>query len=186
MSKTADLLIQKLPASGDKKAYDELFKKFYPRLTGYACLFLEAQAAEDIVQDLFVYLWENSGSVKIHTSLEAYLFKAVYLRCLNQLKQRKTRNSHHDFLRDYLSEVQSRLFDPDANESIRKLFMEDLRDEIRSAIDSLPERCREVFMLSYIYKLKNKEISEVLGVSLSTVENHICNALKVLRRKLGK
>jgi RNA polymerase sigma-70 factor (ECF subfamily) len=64
--------------------------------------------------------------------------------------------------------------------------MEDIRDEIKAAIDSLPEKCREVFMLSYIYDLKNKEISEVLGISLSTVENHIYNALKVLRQKLAK
>jgi RNA polymerase sigma-70 factor, ECF subfamily len=186
MSKKTDLEPISLPQKGDKKAFDDLFKRFYPRLTAYACLFLEPQAAEDVIQDVFVYIWENSESIYIHTSLDAYLFKAVYQRCLNQLKQRKTRNYHHKLIEDYLMDFESKLFDPDTNDSIRKLYMEDLKDEIKNAIDSLPDKCREVFMLSYIYDLKNKEISEVLGVSLSTVENHVYNALKVLRRKLAK
>lgn len=175
-----------LPNKGDKKSFDSLFKRFYPRLTAYACLFLEPQAAEDMVQDLFVYLWEHSGKINIHTSLDAYLFKAIHQRCLNQIKQRKTHSYHHKLIEDYLAEFEAQLFDPDTNESIRKLFMEELKEEINFAIDSLPEKCREVFMLSYIYDLKNKEISEVLGISPSTVENHIYNALKVLRKKLAK
>jgi RNA polymerase sigma-70 factor (ECF subfamily) len=175
-----------LPARGDKTSFDIFFRKFYPRLTAYACLFLEPQAAEDMVQDLFVYLWENTGKVVIRTSLDGYLFKAVYQRCLNQIKQRKTHNYHHKLIEDYLLEFETHMFDPDTNESIRKLFMEELKVEIRTAINSLSEKCREVFMLSYIYSLKNKEISEVLGISPSTVENHIYNALKALRQKLSK
>lgn len=174
-----------LPIKGDKESFDSFFRKFYPRLTAYACLFLETQAAEDLVQDLFVYLWEHLGEITIHTSLDAYLFKATHQRCLNQLKQRKTRDFHHKLLEDYLIDFETKLFNPDTNESIRKLFMEDLKEEIKAAIDSLPEKCREVFMLSYIYDLKNKEISEVLTISISTVENHIYNALKVLRKKLA-
>jgi RNA polymerase sigma-70 factor, ECF subfamily len=187
--KELDISLQKtasLPPGGDKTSFDTFFRKFYPRLTAYACLFLDSQAAEDMVQDLFVYLWENTDKIIIHTSLDAYLFKAVHQRCLNQIKQRKIHNYHHKLIEDYLLEFETRMFDPDTNESIRKLFMEELKEEIRIAIDSLPEKCREVFMLSYIYSLKNKEISEVLGISLSTVENHIYNALKALRQKLSK
>jgi RNA polymerase sigma-70 factor (ECF subfamily) len=181
-----DERLKQLPEKNDKVGFDSFFKRYYPRLTAYSCLFVEPQAAEDLVQDLFVYLWENSNEVKIHTSLEAYLFKAVHLRSLNHIKQLKTRDHHHKLIEDYIAEFEFKLFDPDKNESIQKLFMEDIRDEIKAAIDSLPEKCREVFMLSYIYDLKNKEISEVLGISLSTVENHIYNALKVLRQKLAK
>jgi RNA polymerase sigma-70 factor (ECF subfamily) len=186
MADTPLQLITTLPEAGDTDSFNLFFKRYYPRLTAYACLFLEPQAAEDMVQDLFVYLWENSGSVKIHTSLEAYLFKAVHQRCLNKIKQRKTHNYHHKLIEDYLAEFEEKLFDPDTNESIRKLFMEELKADINAAIDTLPDKCREVFMLSYIYDLKNKEISEVLGISLSTVENHIYNALKTLRKKLAK
>lgn len=180
------LMNSDLPAKGDKESFDSFFKKYYPRLTAYACLFLEQQASEDTVQDLFLHLWENSGKIKIHTSLEAYLFKAVHQRCLNQIKLRKNHDYHHKLIEDYIADFETRLFDPDTNESIRKLFMEDLKHDIKVAIDSLPEKCREVFMLSYIYDLKNKEIAEVLGITLSTVENHIYNALKTLRKKLSK
>lgn len=175
-----------LPEKNDKASFDQFFRRYYPRLTAYACLFVEPQAAEDLVQDLFVYLWENSDEIHIHTSVDAYLFKAVHLRCLNRIKQLKTRNYHHKLIEDYISEFEFKLFDPDKNDSIQKLFMEEVKEEIKTAIDSLPEKCREVFMLSYIYDLKNKEISEVLGISLSTVENHIYNALKTLRQKLAK
>ena len=186
MPESAHQEFKSLPVTGDKISFEMFFKRFYPRLTAYACLFLESKAAEDTVQDLFVYLWEHAGEITIHTSLDAYLFKAIYLRCLNQLKQRKTRDFHHKCIEHYLLEFEIQLFDPDTNQSIRKLFMEEIKEEIKLAIDSLPEKCREVFMLSYIYDLKNKEISEVLGISLSTVENHIYNALKVLRQKLAK
>ena len=182
----SSLINTDLPAKGDRESFDSFFKKYYPRLTAYACLFLEQQASEDTVQDLFLYLWENLGKIRIHTSLEAYLFKAVHQRCLNQIKLRRNHDYHHKLIENYIAEFELRLFDPDTNESIRKLFMEDLKHDIKTAIDSLPEKCREVFMLSYIYDLKNKEIAEVLGITLSTVENHIYNALKTLRKKLSK
>lgn len=186
MPESTNIVFKSIPAQEDKDAFDNLFKHFYPRLTAYACLFLESDAAEDIVQDVFVYIWENADSIIIHTSLDAYLFKAVYQRCLNQLKQRKSRDNHHKIIENYLIELESHLFDPDTNDSIRRLYMEELRADINNAIDSLPEKCRKVFMLSYMYDLKNKEISEVLGITQSTVENHIYNALKVLRKKLAK
>jgi RNA polymerase sigma-70 factor, ECF subfamily len=185
MPNKAALVFKTLPSHGDQEGFDSFFKSFYPRLTAYACLFIENQAAEDIVQDVFVYLWENSSSICIHTSMEAYLFKTIYQRCLNYLKRKKNRNYHHKLIEDYMMEFQTRSFDPDTNESIRKLYMEELKEEIKTAIDSLPDKCREVFMLSYMYHLKNKEISDVLGISLSTVENHIYHALKTLRQKLS-
>lgn len=175
----------KLPNRDDDEKIDTLFRDFYPRLTTYACLFVEPAEAEDIVQDIFIYIWEHDELI-IHTSLKSYLFKSVYLRCLNQIKQKKNRRHQHKLIEEYLFEAETRFFDPEKNGVIRDLLMNELGEKINEAIDSLPEKCRETFMLSYIYDLKNKEISEMLGVSLSTVENHIYNALKVLRQKLGK
>jgi RNA polymerase sigma-70 factor (ECF subfamily) len=179
-------VLTSLPDKEDRKAFDNLFKHFYPKLTAYACLFLEDEAAEDIVQNLFLYLWEKSDSIEIRSSLEAYLFKAVYMQSLNQLKQIKTRNSHHRLIEIHLQQQEYLLFDPDTNESIRKLYMQELEADIKTAIDTLPEKCREVFKLSYLFDLKNKEIGEVMDISLSTVENHVYHALKVLRKKLTK
>ncbi len=175
-----------IPGKDDKTDFDRLFRLYYPRLVAYGCLFLEQQTAEDIVQELFVCLWENSKRIIIHTSLEAYLFKSVYLRCLNVIKQRKTRDRHRQLIEESILASELRQFDPDGNESIRKLYSQDLENDLRTVIDTLPPKCRAVFKLSYLYEIKNKEISHILDISLSTVENHLYNALKVLRLKLKK
>jgi len=75
-------------------------------------------------------------------------------------------------------------YDPDNDPVIRKLYSEDLSYLLNDAIDSLPKRCREVFILSHIEGIPNRRIADILGISLSTVENHIYNALKILRSKL--
>ena len=175
-----------LPAAGDKESFDKLFIALYPRLTAYATLFLEPDAAEDVVQDLFVYLWEHSGKLIIHSSLEAYLFKSVYQRCLNQIRQRKMKDTYHRQLEERFADIEQQAFDPESNDAVRQLFLSELKRDLRQAIGELPERCREVFMMSYIYQLKNREIAEILDISVNTVENHITNALKTLRTKLKK
>jgi RNA polymerase sigma-70 factor, ECF subfamily len=130
MAKLIDISFRNLPSPGNKKEFAVFFKRYYPKLAAYAGLFLESEVAEDVVQDLFAHIWENGNTIKIHTSLEAYLFKAVYLRCLNQIKQRKSRNHHHKLIEDYLMAFESTIFDPDTNSSIRKLYMEELGTDI--------------------------------------------------------
>lgn len=76
-------------------------------------------------------------------------------------------------------------YDPDSCDIIRRLYNADLRADLQAAIESLPVRCREVFVLSYLQDMPSKEISRKLGISLSTVDNHIYSALKQLRDKLG-
>lgn len=186
MITTNEQVAYALPSKGDKKTFDKLFIALYPRLTAYGTLFVEPQVAEDVVQELFAYVWERLGTLTIHTSLEAYLFKSVYQRCLNQIKQRKMKDSHHRQIEQRIETIEQQAFDPDANDPVWRLFMSDLKHDMRQAIDELPERCREVFMLSYIYQLKNREIAEILDISVNTVENHIANALKALRIKLKK
>ena len=175
-----------LPAAGDKKSFDELFIALYPRLTAYATLFVETDVAKDVVQELFVYLWEHLGKLVIHNSLEAYLFKSVYQRCLNQIRQRKMRDVYHRQVEERLLAIEQQAFDTEMNDPVRQLFLSELKHDMRQAISELPERCREVFMMSYIYQLKNREIAEILNISVNTVENHITNALKTLRTKLKK
>ena len=76
-------------------------------------------------------------------------------------------------------------YQPDNNEVIRKIEDRELRKEIHDAINELPDKCKEVFKLSYLHDMKNKEIADVLGVSLRTVEAHMYKALKFLRNRLG-
>jgi RNA polymerase sigma-70 factor, ECF subfamily len=181
-SNKADLQLKDL----SKEDYEVIFKKFFPALKAYAQLFVQEQPAEDIVQDILVYLWENIEKIEIHTSLEAYLFKSVYQRCISHIKRQNLLSEHHSRIEIDLKMEELKYFDSDQNESIRRLFMNDLRHDLENAISSLPEKCQEVFRMSFINDFKNKEISDQLKISVNTVENHITKALKLLREKLSR
>ena len=175
---------QQQPFKINRDAFNDLFRENYPPLRAYAGLLADAIEAEDVVQDVFVYVWEHRNSIEIHTSVKAYLFRAVYTRCLNLLNRRKMILANRQQLQYRLKMLELAFFDPDKSPVVRKLYMNDLSDEINRAIERLPEKCREVFKLSYIVALKNREISERLGISVSTVEKHINLALKTLRKLL--
>ena len=166
--------------------YEPIFKQYFNALKRYAQLFVPVQTAEDIVQDILVHLWENRENLIIHTSLEAYLFRSVYHRCISSIKLQNLRSRHLTQIEIDLRHDEMRFFDSDENEAIRKLFMNDLNAELNQAINSLPSKCREVFEMSFLQDYRNKEISEKLNISVNTVESHITNALKALRKKLSK
>lgn len=175
---------KKRPFKIKLEAFTGLFKTHYPGLKAYASLFVDDESAEDIVQDVFIYVWENKGTITIHTSIKAYLFRATYTRCLNYLNRQKMMIVNRRRIEQELKDYEASFFDPDKNEIIRKLYMNDLREEINQAIESLPQKCREVFTLSYVMDRQNKEISKLLDISVSTVEKHINYALRVLRKLL--
>ena len=177
-------IIRELPSKDDREAYNRLFSDYYPHLLAYGELFLDTEEAEDIVQDVLVSIWKNAENLEIHTSLEAYLFKSVYQRCLNQIKQKKVRKGYKQSATEEFNELEARYFDPDQNDALRKIFMAELKEEMDKAMSCLTAKCKEAFILSYIHEMKNKEIAAVMNISERTVETHIYNALKILRRKL--
>lgn len=162
----------------EANVFDHLFSTYYKRLVAYAMLFVGQETAKDIVQDLFVHLWSNSDNIAIRSSLESYMFTSIYRRCLNHLKRSKRT------VNEQLAEIASEMWDPDSNETIKRLFINDMKKNIDDSIETLPQRCRQVFVLSYIHRLKNREIANTLGISENTVETHISKALKSLRKKL--
>jgi RNA polymerase sigma-70 factor (ECF subfamily) len=172
------------PFKIDRASFNGLFRDHYPNLKAYACLFVDNETAEDIVQDLFIYVWENRENITIHTSITSYLFKAVYTRCLNHINRQKMLDLKHRHIEDELKDFEAGFFDPDKNEVIQKLYMRELQNAIDRAVESLPQKCREVFTLSYLMDMKNRDISKFLDISVSTVEKHIAHALKVLRELL--
>jgi RNA polymerase sigma-70 factor (ECF subfamily) len=165
-------------------SFNQLFREQYPALRAYAGLLIGEEAAEDMVQDVFAATWENKDTITIHTSVKAYLFRAVHNRCLNKIQHLKMVQDHHRRLQYAWTEQEILLSDPDKNHIIQKLYRSSMRSAITAAIDNLPHKCREVFKLSYLDNYKNKEISELLHISVSTVEKHINHALKTLRKAL--
>src|SRR5687768_3877662 len=96
----------------DREAFTSLFRDHYPSLRAYACLFVNDEAAEDIVQEVFVYVWENRENITIHTSMKAYLFKATYTRCLNYISRQKMLSANHQHIKNELRDYQVSFFDP--------------------------------------------------------------------------
>lgn len=170
---------------GDRVAFNELYKRHYISLRSYARLLLHEEEAEDVVQDVFFNIWVHRDALDPSLSVRGYLLRAVYHTALNVIKRKGLQETYGNAYKEEIEEMGRRsYYDPDASDSIGRLYARDLRAEIQAAIDSLPPRCRQVFSLGYLYDMSGKEISRKLGISLSTVENHMHNALKMLREKL--
>lgn len=170
---------------GDRAAFNEIYELHYLSVRFYADLMLDADDAEDVVQDVFLNLWLHREGLDDTLSIRGYLLRSVYNSALNILKKRKHANDYYSSCEKEIEEMGYDYYDPDSCDIIRRLYNEDLRADLQAAIESLSVRCREVFVLSYLQDMPSKEISRKLGISLSTVDNHIYSALKQLRDKLG-
>ncbi|NPA35867.1 MAG: RNA polymerase sigma-70 factor [Chlorobi bacterium] len=159
---------------GDQTAFELLFRFYYPGLLVFAKqLIFDPTEAENIVQDFFVNLWVNRAKIKDSSSLKGYFFTSIKNRAFNYLKRVKVREHIIEELKQ-LTESDS-LFQPD-------VFIEsELQNKIKTALNKLPRRTREIFVLSRTNGLTNDEIAEKLNISKRTVETQISNALKVLR-----
>lgn len=151
-----------------------VYKQHFDELYRYAFSMLRNSAqAEDVVQAVFLDIWQNKLYDNVHTSLRAFLFKSVYFKCLNEIKHSKVRDKfvlHHREVSNLQTEDE---FDTG-----------ELRNTIEEAINALPAECRKVFELCKIQGLKYHEAAAQLQISPKTVENQMSKALKSLRQAL--
>lgn len=161
---------------GDEKAFEKLFHGYYSHLCLFAERYVRNQAeAEEIVQDVFVRLWENRKRITIVTSVKNYLFRSVKNRCLNFLQHKKTETQYAQKL---LAEAEQAT--PGDEDFIEPVLLR----KIEESIKSMPQKRQEIFRLSREEGLKYREIAEKLNISVKTVETHMGLAIKTLREKL--
>lgn len=166
---------------GDEEAFAYIFKTFYSPLFNYAGRILrDDEQANDVVQDTFCRLYENRSNITIHISLKSYLYRSVYNNCIDLIRHKKVANAYVDakMLDFYFSRI---IQLPEAE---LKMLDEDIGEAIREAIAHLPERCRQIFCLSKLEGLSNKQIAEKLGISIKTVETQMTTAFVRLRKEL--
>jgi len=163
--------------AGDEQTYSHLFETYYRVLSVFAFRYVtDLEVASEIVQDLFVHIYENRQTLMISTSLKSYLYQSVRNRCLNHLKQVKNHGRHLDELTWEVAES----LDPET------IYHEtELESRVFQIVSDLPSRCQEIFIMSRVEGKKNSEIASKLKLSVRTVETQISRALKILRKKMG-
>lgn len=169
----------------NKSDFSRVYSIYFPKLVRFAREFvLSTEDAENIIQDIFIYLWEHQELLDTLTNLNAFLFTLVKNKCIDQLRHRKLLERKREEFKTVLDkEIQLKLyalqqFDENA------LSNEDIEIILNNAINSLPEKCRKVFILSRMEGLKNREIAERLNISAKTVENQMTTAIRKLRVEL--
>lgn len=163
--------------SDDPDALEFLFKKHCQPLLNFSQrIVYETETAENIVQDVFLKVWENRKSLKLGTSIKSYLFTITRNESLKYQRHQTVVREFEETVRDLHSSVET----PD-----EQLIESELESYIHKAIDLLPEKRREIFMMNRFDELTYKEIAEVLNISLKTVETQMGRALKRLREILS-
>jgi RNA polymerase sigma-70 factor (family 1) len=157
----------------DILAFDTLYARYFGKLYNHAYEKLHDRfLAQEVVQDLFVSFWQNRYKIEVHTSLASYFFVAIRYLIINQFKKQLI----YEQKIDKMTLTQSQITD----ETNEWLDLKDLQTDYQSALQELPEKCREVFTMSR-NGATNKEIAEALNISTKTVEQHITKALRTLR-----
>lgn len=163
---------------GDIKTFENLFRSSYVSLLRYAqSIVKDHDAAEEIVQDLFFRLWKDREKLAIESSLNGYLFRSVYNRCIHYLEHRKVVAKY---------ETDMAFFGEESPVTpVQQLQYSELQELIAQTLANLPGKCGEIFYLNRFEGLKYREIAERLSVSVKTVEANMGRALKEFRRALA-
>jgi RNA polymerase sigma-70 factor (family 1) len=162
----------------DYRAFTELFKRYWLILYKTATHYIkDNEAAEEIVHDLFVNIWKGRQTLQIE-DFKSYLKLATRYEVFHQIKKRRASPL------SYYEEVPENNNNTSVNSGYESIRSRELEIELEKHLVQLPDRCREIFLLSRREHLSNTEIAEKLGISKRSVENQITNALKYLRMNL--
>ena len=163
--------------NGDQGAFEQVFRMFYMPLCDYAVMILGDQAeAEDVVQDLFTYLWKSRQEIRVQESVKSYLFTSVRFRALNVLKHKMIERKHGASLMAFIEDLQNSDY---SEEEMQRV------EQIKEILQTLPAQCRTVFTMSCLDGKKYKEIADELGISVNTVKSHVMKAYRNIRARVG-
>jgi len=170
------ILLEKLSES-DNSSYSIIFTTYYSDLVQFAGTFiLDLDTCEELVQDAFVYFWENRQSLKVKTSLKSYLLKMIQNRCIDWLRHLKIQDQYNVYADHHL-----RLME---NNTENYILYSELKANLEKALDSLPPEIALAFRLNRQEGLTQHKIAECQNVSVRTIEVRIGKALILLREQL--
>lgn len=165
----------------DTVLFEKIFREHFPGLVNYASRILRNDSlAEEVVQNVFVSLWQKREALSISVSSVSYIYKCVYNACLNtrvhqEMVERYRGALSLDLYFNYIVQTPQAELD---------LHSREIEKAVIAACEKLPEKTRRIFIMSRLQGLKNAEIAQKTGISIKTVENHINIASRKLRKEL--
>ncbi len=166
-------MLRRISRENDQRSFEKLFQLYFSKLYRFAYTFLkDREVAEEVIEDVFVKVWQNRRKLIAIKDINLYLYAAVKNQCLNKIKQNKSRQN----LNRFFPKEQVDLIDPE-----KKLLIDELKAEIRDAVDLLPPKCKMTFKLLKEEHISYKDAAVLLGVSPKTIEAQMNTAI----RKIG-
>ena len=171
---TDDLTLFRQVAEGDESAFATIFHRFTPKIRPFVLGIVKVpEVADELVQDLFLKVWLNRQNLVGVTEPSAWLYKVASNLALNQLRRQASEYRRIKALVDSSG--------TDADDLFSQFTAKELQQVIRQAVNALPEKRREVYLLSRDEGLSHKEIADKLGISVNTVKNQVVSALKAIQ-----
>ena len=177
--------IKAFPEQREETGFEDIYLSYFSKMKYFAKEYvISEEDAENIVQDVFVELWENKEMLNMHMNLIAYLFTTIKNKCLNHLRHKLVvQETASKLQEEYTISLRMNLDSLEAFDN--NLFSDqDIEKIISRALDTLSEKCRTIFIMSKIEGKKQKEIAQELNISINTIETQMGIAYKKLRIEL--
>ncbi|MBT2558602.1 RNA polymerase sigma-70 factor [Hymenobacter sp. ISL-91] len=172
------LLVHRIATADDRRAFGELFNFYHPRLLKFSLLYVKSrELAEEVVSDVFFKIWQKRATLPEVKNLDSYLYISIKNQSLNYLQ--KAENQPTVALDDLPAHLTVETLTPE-----RTLLVSELQAEIHRAVEKLPPQCKIIFKLIREDGLKYKQVAEILGISVKTIEVQIGIAIKKISADL--
>jgi len=164
---------------GEVKAFDKIFEIYNQKLYRFAKSILKnREDAKDVVQEVFVRIWQNRNEIKEYSTFKSYLFTIAYNIIVDHFRKRLKDKKYKDFLEANINEVDS--------SQEKHIEFSDLNKLYEQSVEQLPPRRKLIYKMNRNEGLTYKEIAERLNISRNTVRNQMAKTLQFLRKKIGK
>ncbi len=156
-------------------AFDAIYNKYCHKLHKFVFMFLKHEEdAEEIVQEVFVKIWESRSKIDVYSSFESFLFTIAYNATMSLLRKRITEAKSREYLKS-LQQIDT------AEQVINEIQFKELDEKVQSLLQQITSRQKEIYLLSREDGLTHKEIAQKLNISESTVNNHLVTTIKFLK-----
>ncbi|HEY8968224.1 MAG TPA: sigma-70 family RNA polymerase sigma factor [Puia sp.] len=164
---------------GDLTAFDELYLKYYTLLCASAYFFLKnGQEAKDLVQSLFLDIWDRQLYIHFHDDIKGYLFLAVKNRCINHLKKQRVQDRTRRGYAAWQEEVglEEMIFDEGVSDHYRRL---------QAALEEMPDQKKRAIQMVYIHGKRYQDAADTMRISINSLKTHLKTGLKLLRGEIN-